>query len=177
MKKITLVLLFLSITNYFLVAQNYKGVVDLGFAAGSGKVGWNRGEVSFVNGFQFTDWLYSGVGVGLQFWQASHNVSLPFFAAVEATLNKGTISPFADLRLGYCFDISNKYKRDLFSASGVYLNPSVGFRWSVQRSLALRLSAGYLLQTGKLMQNSGTLNAFSDSSSLHALIAKIGFEF
>lgn len=177
MKKIVLALFFSIITVSSMFAQNYKGMVELGFAAGSGNSGWNRGEVSFVNGIQFNDWLYSGVGVGLQLWQVNHNVSLPLFAALEATLSKGEVSPFANLKLGYNFDVSEQMKRDLFSTSGIYFNPSIGFKWSMNDAIALRFSAGYLLQSGKLMQNFGTLNSFSDRTALHALVARVGFEF
>lgn len=177
MKK-TIIILFLFVvcqTSFY--AQKYRGVVDLGFAAGAGSSNWNRGDLSFVNGVQFNNWLYSGVGVGLQFWQGTHDVSMPVFANIEGALNKGKISPFADLKIGYNFDLSEKSKRDFLSTSGIYLNPSIGFRWAIEGRKALRLSTGYLFQAGTFLQNGGTLNAFSDNLRLHGLVAKIGFEF
>lgn len=177
MKKTIIILFLLVVCQTSFYAQKYRGVVDLGFAAGAGNSSWNRGDLSFVNGVQFNNWFYSGVGVGLQFWQGTHNVSMPVFANIEGTLNKGKISPFADLKIGYNFDLSGKSKRDFLSTSGIYLNPSIGFRWAIEGRKALRLSTGYLFQAGTFLQNGGTLNAFSDNLRLHGLVSKIGFEF
>lgn len=177
MKKIIIILFLCIVYQTSFYAQKYRGIVDLGFASGAGSSSWSRGDLSLVNGIQFNDWFYCGVGVGLQVWQGIHNVSMPTFANIEGVLNKGKISPFIDLKIGYNFDLSEKSKRDFLSTGGLYLNPSIGFKWAIQGRKALRLSTGYLFQSGTFMQNDGTLNAFPDNLHLHGLVSKIGFEF
>lgn len=160
--------------NEFTVQKGYKGSFEVGFAAGAGDTGHNRGEFLLVNGYQFNDWFSAGIGTGIQVWQVTQQVTLPVFADFEATFMHKTISPYADLRLGYCWGLSED---DALPKDGIYISPTVGFRWGMGRNTALKLGVGYLVQGSKIKQNYLTPNQFTETIYFHSLIAKIAFEF
>lgn len=183
MKRILfMVVCFISLSTFaqsgekeFYVKRGYKGSVEVGFAAGAGEEGHNRGELIMINGFQFNRWLSVGIGTGIQVWQVSQQVTLPLFADIEATFMQKTISPFADLRLGYCWGLSQD---DFLPKDGIYFTPTVGFRWGMKNNnTALKLGVGYLVQGSKIKQNYQTPNQFTENIFFHSLIAKIAFEF
>ena len=156
------------------VLKGYKGSFEVGFAAGAGEAGHNRGEFLLVNGYQFNEYLSAGIGTGIQVWQVTQQVTLPLFADVEATFMQKTISPYADLRLGYCLGLSQD---DYLPKDGIYFSPTVGFRWGMNKNTALKLGAGYLVQGSKIKQNYQTPNQFTETTYFHSLVAKVAFEF
>lgn len=159
-------------------SQRYKGAVDIGFASGAGEVAHNRFELSAINGFQFNDWLYAGVGITAQLWQVYNEVSMPLFINVQTVLNKGVISPLADLRVGYSFDFSSSPIINRIDKEGVYLNPSFGFRWALCKRSAFRFTAGYLFQRGAFNYFNGHSPMLQHYElSLHSLVARLGVEF
>lgn len=156
------------------VQKGYKGSIETGFAAGAGEVGHNRGEFLLVNGYQFNPWFSAGIGTGIQVWQVTQQVTLPLFANFETTFMQETISPYADLRLGYCWGLS---KDEVLPKDGIYFSPTVGFRWGMNNHTALKLGVGYLVQGSKIEQNFHTPNQFRETIYLHSLVAKVVFEF
>ena len=157
-------------------AQSYKGVVDLGFIAGAGKLGLNRFETSMINGVQFNDWLYAGVGIGLQVRQPVYDlmISAPIFASIEGVLAKEFLSPFFEIRLGYTVTLT-EYNKFYIGKEGVYFNPSIGFKWNLNGKNAMRFSTGYLLQTINVGNN--ILLPFTQIERKNSLVARVGFEF
>lgn len=160
--------------NEFTVKKGYKGSVELGFAAGAGEVAHNRGELLIVNGYQLNKRFSVGLGTGIQFWQVTQQVTLPVFADFEATFMQTTISPYADLRLGYCWALS---KDEILPKEGIYFSPTIGFRWGINQNSALKLGVGYLVQGSEITRNFSTLNAFVETIYFHSLVAKVAFEF
>lgn len=172
-------LIVLGCTSFALAQENttskkYKGSFEIGFAAGAGEMGHNRGEFLLVNGYRFNHWLSAGIGTGIQVWQVTQQATLPLFADLEVTFMKKTISPYADLRLGYCWGLSED---EVLPKDGVYFSPTVGFRWGMNANTALKLGVGYLVQGSKIMQNPFTPNAFTETTYFHSLVAKVAFEF
>ena len=90
----------------FSTTEGYKGSFEIGFAAGAGDAGHNRGEFLITNGYQFNRYFSAGIGTGIQVWQVTQQVTLPLFADLEATFMQKTISPYANVRLGYCFALT-----------------------------------------------------------------------
>lgn len=154
-------------------AQSYRGSVDLGFVAG---VGLNRFETSVINGLQFNEWLYAGIGIGFQVRQpvSALMISAPIFASIEGVLNKEIISPFFEIRLGYTLTFS-EFNYNYIGKEGVYFNPSIGFKWKYNGKNAMRFSTGYLLQTVDIGRN--VLIPFSENLRKNSLVARVGFEF
>ena len=154
--------------------KGYKGSAEVGFAAGAGDMAHNRGEFLLINGYQFNHWLSAGIGTGIQVWQVTQQVTLPLFADFEATFMQKTISPYADLRLGYCLGLS---KDEVLPKDGIYFSPTIGFRWGMNKKTALKLGVGYLVQGSKIKQNFHTPNQFTETTYFQSLVAKIAFEF
>lgn len=156
------------------VEKGYKGSIEVGFAAGAGEVAHNRGEFLLVNGWQFNKWLSVGIGTGIQVWQVTQQVTLPLFADIEVTFMQKTISPYANLRAGYCWGLSQD---DFLPKDGAYFSPMIGFRWGMKKNTALKLGAGYLVQGSNIKQNYQTPNQFTETMYFHSLVAKVAFEF
>ena len=173
-KTIIISLSLLGITT--ISAQSYRGSVDLGFVAGTGSLGLNRFETSVINGLQFNDWLYAGVGVGLQVRQPVYDlmISAPIFASIEGVLEKELLSPYFEIRLGYTITLT-EFNQFCIGKEGVYFNPSVGFKWKLNGQNVMRFSTGYLLQTINVGQN--ILFPFEKILRKNSLVARVGFEF
>lgn len=79
--------------------KDIKESFEIGFAAGAGDAGHNRGECLITNGYQFSRYFSAGIGTGIQVWQVTQDVTLPLFADFEAIHScKKTISPYANIR-------------------------------------------------------------------------------
>lgn len=154
--------------------RGYVGSVEAGFAAGAGDMAHDRGEILVVNGYRLNDVFSVGIGTGVQIWRVSQQVTLPLFADVEATFLQSVISPYADFRLGYCWGLSED---EMLPKDGLYISPTVGFRWGMGRNTAVKLGVGYLVQGSKIRQNFHTPNQFTETTFFHALVGKVAFEF
>lgn len=154
--------------------EGYKGSFEIGFAAGAGDAGHNRGEFLITNGYQFNRYFSAGIGTGIQVWQVTQDVTLPLFADFEATFMQKTISPYANIRLGYCFALTED---EILPKNGIYFSPTIGFRWGISKNKALKLGTGYLVQGSKIKQNFNTPNQFTETTFFHSLIAKVALEF
>lgn len=161
-------------SNHQALQQGYKGSIEIGFAAGAGETAHNRGEFLLVNGYQFNRWLSAGIGTGVQVWQVTQQVTLPLFADFEATFMQQPISPYANFRIGYCWGLSED---DILHKDGLYISPTVGFRWKLRKNTAIKLGTGYLVQGSRIKQNYQTPNQFTETTYFHSLVAKIAFEF
>ena len=179
-KTIILGLGLLSVT--VISAQSYRGSVDVGFATGAaGPLSdkaetsvTSRFETSVINGLQFNEWLYAGLGVGLQVWQVTHDVSMPVFVSVEGVLNKGAISPFTEIRSGYTIAL-NEIDTYRLGKDGAYFNLSIGFKWKHNDNNTIKFSTGYLFQVGDITRSE--LNPLRIRWRMHSLVARVGLEF
>ena len=163
-------------------SQSYRGGVDVGFATGAAGPHNNqtetsvtsRFETSVINGLQFNDWLYAGLGVGIQVWQVTHDVSMPVFVSLEGILNRGAISPFAEIRSGYAFAL-NEIDTYRLGKDGAYFNLSIGFKWKHNDNNTIKFSTGYLFQVGDITRSE--LNPLRIRWRMHSLVARVGLEF
>ena len=55
----------------FSIVKGYRGSFEVGFAAGAGDAGHNRGEFLVTNGYQFNRYFSAGIGTGIQVWQVT----------------------------------------------------------------------------------------------------------
>ena len=161
-------------TKEYTTQKGYKGSVEVGFAAGSGDYAHNRGEFLIINGYQFNPYLSVGIGTGIQVFEVSKDVTMPLFADIEATFLQKTISPFVDIKVGYCWALS----KDIFlPKEGVYFSPTIGFRWGMNQCTVLMLGVGYLVQGSKVKENYLTPNALSDQIYFQSLVSRVAFDF
>ena len=91
---------------------------------------------STSHGFQFNPHLFVGAGLMIEKCNKFDTWTLPLFAQVRTDQTWGKFTPFGDLRLGYnCTD-----------GGGIYLSPTVGYRFNFGRKLNLNLGVGMTLR-------------------------------
>lgn len=139
-------------------AQDYQGEVDFGYSLGVGKLPSDRFNVSTVHGLEIEDYLFLGVGAGLDYHFVEENIYadfgdddhyyggyfekdrmgfLPVFFNIKGYLPlDDDFMPFLSLDLGYSFCLSDD------GESGLYVTPSVGIRLFED----FKIQVGYNLQ-------------------------------
>ncbi|MDR2474137.1 MAG: hypothetical protein LBD53_11390 [Tannerella sp.] len=83
----------------------------------------------------------------------SSYMTLPIFLDVRGylPLSNSSITPFAMLRVGYAFNLS-----DGFSGMGIYMNPAVGVKYNISPKIGVTMSLGYAYQNyGGVPSNGG----------------------
>lgn len=179
---------------------NYKGFVDASYTAGVGPRRADFVELTTTQGFQYSNWFYMGVGLGVQMmnstlgdnynpwqypgdWDASKRHSktgwvLPLYSDFRFNIGSRTsTSFFIDLRVGASFLISDNYIEIgdgfLTNSEAFYFKSSIGMRIPLNDSgkQALNVGLSYQLMT----QNYWYRN--SNDVTLSSFGASIGFEW
>lgn len=124
-------------------------------------------NVSFTNGYRFSQWLKVGVGIGAMYYPNNNNVrdtknhlSMPLFVNARGNMLSDDIRrtvPFWSVNIGACLP------------DGFFLTPTVGLRVGEKRS-AFLVGVSYTLRHLKTYPESSTTN-FS------GMMVKLGYEF
>lgn len=182
-------------------SMNYKGFFDAGYSKTFGNYVADFAEFSTTQGFQYANWMYMGVGLGVDVifahrgdnwgnWDRSNNfdfnhsstskaVMMPLFTDFRFTLGNSTgASFFLDLRLGCSFllgkdyiEIGNGY---ITNQQYFYLRPSLGIRIPVSdksSKQAVDLGITYKLLT------SNYWNSWNRNITLNGIGVTIGYEW
>jgi len=174
----------------------YRGIVEMGGGSNFARYdniaappSGSHFELSTTHGYQFNPYLFLGVGVGLQpkdLTETTFDLGLdldaliPVFADFRANFNKKRISPFGLFRLGYIANTNENLN------GGVYLNPSLGYRFGIYKKLAVNVSLGYffqqldyiyLLPVSRGMWVWPTYTQKKSRAGISAFTLKAGFEF
>lgn len=138
----------------------YRGSIDVGYTLGVGEMKTDRIEIMTSHGISLNSYLFVGIGAGFSYYydvrgiyQQSKGYSIPFYGDVRYTMLPKGISPILNLKIGYSpFDFKD-------FASGVFLNPSIGCKFMVERKAAILINIGYELQGCKFdsLESPGTL--------------------
>ena len=113
----------------------YRGMLDVNYALGIGEHSINRFGLSTVHGYDFNRYIFTGIGVGFNYFYDSESFNLPIFADARFLLPfEDNAAFFLDCRIGY----------SLLDADGLYMSPSFGLRFG--RKTAITLSVGYDFQ-------------------------------
>ena len=113
----------------------YKGMLDFTYALGVGHHSINRFGASTVHGYQINRYIFTGVGVGVNYYYDSKSLVLPIFADARFSVPfEQNAAFFLDCRIGY----------SILDEEGVYMSPSIGLRFG--RNTAMSLSVGYEFQ-------------------------------
>lgn len=134
---------------------NYKGFVDVGYNKTIGAYDADFLEISTSQGFQYANWFYMGVGLGVDVLFAHQNENwgnwdrstdfntshsscttaamMPLFTDFRFMLGNSTsASFFIDLKIGCSFLLGNDYiaigDGYLTNQQYFYLHPSIGIR-------------------------------------------------
>lgn len=165
----------------------YRGYVDVGYSFGVGDYDFGRFEVNTSHGYQVNPYLFFGAGTGLHFMSSyktkgmdipldvrDSKVDIPVFANVRCNFLKKKVSPYVDVKGGTY--VTNN--------GGLYVNASIGCRFSINDEQAVNFSVGYA--TEKLEFE--TFSRFTSHTSMdyvrnpekydaEAIALKLGFEF
>lgn len=159
-------------------SKGYRGIIEGGGGAKTGKYGLNSTNFAFSNGYQFNPNLYAGVALGLNYFPSEITGTdgfglIPLYAdARYSFLPKNPISPYAGMGAGFSFDPNNS-----FEGAGFYFNPSVGAQYSINKRYKINLSFNYRLQQMPFLvvNSSGGISKvirFSESAGI-----AVGFVF
>lgn len=92
--------------------------------------------VSTSHGYQFTPYLFVGAGLSFECCNRYSDGFLPFFIEGRTDLKFGRFTPYGDLRFGY----------NLANGGGIYISPTVGYRFSWGRKFCINAGVGFTLR-------------------------------
>lgn len=145
--------------------MGYRGFVDLNWIGGVGSTsGVDCIGLLTSHGCQINPYLYTGLGIGFNYFYNGTAVNMPIFANVRTDLLQNSISPFVDVKVGY----------SVIDAEGFYFSPSVGCRFKV-RNIAVNLGVGYTLQ--KFRFGIYDYDYWTGSINLNGINIRFGIEF
>lgn len=90
---------------------------------------------STAHGYQINPVFFVGGGIGMERCGDLNNWVAPIFLEGRADLKFGRYTPFADLRAG----------ANMAEGIGMYLSPSVGYRFNWGRKMGVNLCLGFTL--------------------------------
>ena len=126
-------------------STGYRGFVEASSIFSVGKDKYNSIiNVSTSHGYQFNPYWFTGGGLAL------HGCGmLPLFAEARGNMLAGRYTPFVDLKTGVAFDVDrfrSKYNISHRSNRAFYfLNPSIGFSFSLSKAYAMNVRIDYTL--------------------------------
>ncbi len=95
---------------------------------------------STSHGYQIDNNWFVGLGLGYEQHTKWDLAIVPLFAEGRLDLQLGKATPFADVRLGV----------NLSDGGGIYFSPTIGYRFSLTRKLALNAGVGLTLRGYKV---------------------------
>ncbi len=117
--------------------RGYRGFFDIGYTLGFKSSVERRLEAFTSHGYQFSPYLFVGVGAGVQYYHEIENYfGIPIYLHLRTSLPLRPFRPFIDLRGGY----------NAYDVHGFYFSPSVGCRYAINDVCGLNVSIGYSLQ-------------------------------
>jgi hypothetical protein len=163
--------------------QNYKRrgfahFTELGALAGRNtSSSTNTSAFSFqtVNGFKFNQWLYTGLGVGVDLY-ATQSL-LPLFGSVRGDfLSRGTLIPFYFVDAGYGINITGEddtlVQPITYSGGGLFAS-GVGLKVLFSNSTSFLISVGYRSQRTTLSRP----NTPEEPVTFQRIAVRAGFAF
>lgn len=154
------------------VRKGYKGFVDLGYTFGIGDYSLNRLEITTSHGFQFNPYIFLGGGAGIHYYHEADQAAMPLFVDFRVNFKKGSIVPFAGLKTGYTFLLS-----DDIGDLGFYCAPSIGFKMMTSHRMAVNLSLGYTVQLFDYYYSDHYHSYRYATENLSGISIKLGLEF
>ncbi len=147
MKRIAILILTLVSVNCFVEARQprrgYRGFLEWSNQVSREQIwsGYGSPEtylstgVSTSHGYQINPIVFVGAGLSVERCGKLDRWIVPVFAEGRADLQLGRFTPFADLRAGANFA----------EGIGVYLSPTVGYRFNWGRKAGVNIGLGYTL--------------------------------
>jgi hypothetical protein len=142
-----------------------KAFIEGGYAIGENMYSEIPVSLLATMGYQASPHLFVGLGSGENYLSSSGVYGIPLFADVRiTTLNKSN-SPFIDAKIGY----------SIADIKGLYLSPSIGYRFGSSINTAFTISVGYELQ--KVKTSLVNQYGYKSTTNFSGLNFKFGFDF
>ncbi len=118
-------------------------ILGVGTVSNVGQKNTDRGfGIRLVNGYQFSETMALGLGIGLE--RYTNEVLVPVTFDARATLLKGKTSPTININVGYAPNI-----KGFEEGGGIVVNPSLGVKTYVSRKTAFFFNVGFKFQQDK----------------------------
>lgn len=104
---------------------------------------------STSHGYQINPMFFIGAGLGMERCGSLDNWIAPIFIQGRADLKLGRFTPFGDLRFG----------ANIAEGGGVYVSPTIGYRFNWGRRMGVNLGAGLTLAGYKAEHYEGIVTA------------------
>ena len=104
---------------------------------------------STSHGYQINPMFFIGAGLGMEKCTSLDNWVAPVFIQGRIDLKFGKFTPFGDLRLG----------ANVAEGAGVYLSPTMGYRFNWGRKMGVNLGAGLTLAGYRAEHDEATMTA------------------
>jgi len=141
-------------------------------------------EIQQVLAYQFTNYFFTGVGAGLDFWFYDTQTStfIPIFANATVKLMNNKTAPFAFVNFGYAFKWQTEQRLEdvLFygTKAGIYLQSGIGLNLKFSDKLSLLMTAYYKMQNSAVkIRESELILKEIDKIYFHFVGIKIGLLF
>jgi len=137
-------------------------------------------EIQQFFAYQFTNYFFTGIGAGLDFWFYDKKVStfIPLFANATVKLMNRKTSPFVFANIGYAFkwQVEKKIDENVFygTKAGLYFQTGLGLNLKFSEKLSLLFAAYYKMQQSDVQyRESDLLLAKTPNQLFHFVGIKI----
>jgi len=109
-------------------------------------------EIEQIVAYQFNNYIFTGLGTGLDFWFCEKKTSpfIPIFANATVKFIDKKTAPFLFVNLGYAFkwQTENKVEETLFygTKAGICFKTGIGLNLKFSEKISFLLSAYYKMQ-------------------------------
>lgn len=138
------------------VRSDNFGVIDLHGNFTTERQGSFYTGFSTSHGYQINQMFFVGAGLGMERCGKLDNWIVPLFIDGRVDLKLGKFTPYGDLRLG----------ANLAEGTGLYISPTIGYRFNWGRKTGVNLGAGLTLAGYKAEHYEGTVTG-PDSYEIH----------
>ncbi len=140
-----------------------KGFLEVGYAVGSGHYGEDRISFLATIGWQFSPYVFAGIGTGENYFANSKLYGIPLYGDLRVNILDKRITPFLETKIG----------SSTADVKGFFFSPSAGCRFGFKNNSAFTISLGFELQRAKCFINDNhqwRVNSYGET-------IKIGFDF
>lgn len=161
-------------------SDSYRGFLNFGYDWSGTKSYTNNFTIRTTHGYQTSRNFFLGVGVGLDFpmGNVNHTPNLPVYGDLRLQANKKHLRlvPMVDLKVGYCFNhifAEDTQSYEDMLKGGLYVNPSVGFSYVINKYIGINLAVGYSFYKYKRDEPIGDLYY----TNRQGVTLEVGFDF
>ena len=141
--------------DYFRKDKGYRNMSEMSLICGFGTndnyyYGYNPNDYGFslqtVNGYQWSRWIYTGVGIGIDRFITYKQTFAPFYFRASSEFLKKRITPYAFADIGYVHMLQSRGYDDFTNnknRGGLYFASGGGVRFYTRSHTSVSLSVSY----------------------------------